>query len=228
MKRLFSIATTVVALTFAGPALAMPPSLTSVSHQQRQPTVTFSAPHASAVTVYFATKPDLATDGSFLQQNVRETGILTPADIRSGTWIDPNRVDHGTYYVMLKAQANFDACYVGPGLDPLCADGYSNVLTLVVEKPAIRYAVEVKAYRKSGVARLMVTATPMGEKTPYRVCYRMAKKARRCVAGTLDGYSWDRPVQNALYVRTDLLATFTTFTWYVGGKKVGEKRARIR
>ncbi len=188
----------------------------------------FSAPRASALTAYFASKPDRTPDGSFLQQNVRETGILAPANIQSGTWIDPNRVDPGTYYVMLKADANFDACYVGPGLDPACADGFSNVLTLIVDKPAIRYAVEVNAYRKIGVARLIVTASPMGEKTSYRVCYRTPKKARRCVAGALDGYSWDRPVQSALYVRTDLLATFTTFTWYVGGKKVGEKRARIR
>jgi hypothetical protein len=199
-----------------------------VGHQQRHPTAAFSAPRASAVSIYLASKPDRAADGSFLQQNLRETGILAPADLQSGTWLDANKVEPGMYYVMIRAQANFDACYIGPGLDPACADGFSNVVTLVVEKPAVRYRAQVKPDRRGGTAALFVTATPMGEKTPYRVCYRTAKKARRCVTGTLNGYSWDRPVQNVLYVRTDGLATFTTFTWYVGGKKVADKRARVR
>jgi hypothetical protein len=199
-----------------------------VGHQQRHPTAAFSAPRASAVNIYLASKPDRAADGSFLQQNLRETGILAPADLQSGTWLDANKVEPGMYYVMIRAQANFDACYIGPGLDPACADGFSNVLTLVVERPAVRYTVGVKPDRKGGSARLFVTATPMGEKTPYRVCYRTARKARRCAGGILNGYTWDRPVQNVLYVRTSDLATFTTFNWYVGGKKVAAKRSRIR
>jgi hypothetical protein len=201
--------------------------LSSATQQQRRPSVAFSAPRASAVSVYLATKADRNPDGSFVQQNLRETGILSPADIQAGTWSDPNKVDPGTYFVMLRAQANFDACFDGSGLDPACADGYSNVVTLVVPKPPIKYTARVRADRRGGTAQLVLTASPMGEKTPYRVCFRTLKKARRCATGTLDGYSWDRPVVNVVYVRTDNLAPTTTFTWYVRGKKVASKRARV-
>jgi hypothetical protein len=215
------------ALALASGAAAQAPVLSSVAQQQRHPSIAFSAPRASAVSVYFATKPDRNPDGSFVQQNLRESGILSAADIQAGTWNDPNEVDPGTYYVILRAQANFDACYDGSGLDPSCADGYSNVLTLVVPKPPVKYVARVKADRRGGTAQLVLRATPMGEKTPYRVCYRTLKKARRCASGSLEGYSWDRAVENVVYVRTDNLAPTTTFTWYVRGKKVASKSARV-
>ena len=229
MKALYTFAAAIcVALVMASVALAMAPQLTSVSSQQRQPTVTFSAPRAGAVTVYLATKPDRGADGLFLQKNLRDAEILTPADIQGAKWTDPNRVDPGTYYVMLRAQANFDACYVGPGLDPACADGFSDVRTLVVPKPTTQYSVRVKVDRKNAFATLLLTATPMGEQTPYRVCYRTAAGAKRCTAGLLQGWDWDRSVQNAVYVHTNNLPPVATFTWLVRGQQVAVKRVRVR
>lgn len=227
MKVLFATGAAAAILALPGSALAAPPSLTSVGDQQRQPQVTFSAPRAGAVTVYFATKPDRGTDGNFLQQNLREAAILSAADIQAGTWTDSRRVNPGTYYVMLRAQANFDACTNGSGLDPACADGFSNILTLNIAKPAVRYAVRVKADRRNQVATLIVTATPMGETTPYRVCYRTTAGARRCTSGVLNGYDWDQPVQNAVYLGTSNLPAVATFTWYVRGQKVAAKRVRV-
>src|SRR5207247_776663 len=84
----------------AGRALAVPPTLASVGEQVRHPTATFSAPKASDATIYLATKPDRASDGGFLTENVKEVGLLTDAEIQSGRWLDANQVDPGTYYVM--------------------------------------------------------------------------------------------------------------------------------
>jgi hypothetical protein len=227
VKVLFAIGAAAAVLALPGSAFAAPPSLVSVADQQRQPQVTFSAPRAGAVTVYLATKPDRDTDGNFIQQNLREVAILTPADIQAGTWTDSKRVSPGTYYVMLHAQANYDACANGSGIDPACADGFSNILTLSIAKPAVRYAVKVKADLRNKVATLMVTATPMGEKTPYRVCYRTVSRVQRCTAGVLQGYDWDQSVQNAVFVGTSNLPAVTTFTWYVRGQKVAAKRVRV-
>ncbi len=218
------------AFAVASPALAVSPSLTAVGHQQRHPTATFSAPKAGSATIYLASRPDRATDGSFLSENIRESGFLTDSELQSGRWFDASRVDPGTYYVMLQARPDFDSCYIfGSGLyDPACADGFSNILTLIVEKPRIRYSARVTAYRFLGQASLYLTATPLGEKLPYRVCYVTKSRAKRCLTGSLNGYSWDSSGEDNLDVRTRNLPTITTFTWYVGGKKVAAKSVRVR
>lgn len=134
-----------VALVLATPAAAVPPTLSSVSQQDRHPVVNFSAPRAGSAVIYLATKPDRATDGSFLQENVKELDLLTPAEIQSGRWSDENQVEPGTYWVMLYASVDFDACYRYDSgtFDPGCADGFSNVLTLSVPKPPVRYRTSV-------------------------------------------------------------------------------------
>jgi hypothetical protein len=208
----------------------MPPTLSSVSHQDRHPTATFSAPCADFATIYLATKPDRATDGSFLQENIKELDLLADSEIQSARWLDENQIDPGTYWVMLRASPDFDSCYIygTGGFDPACADGFSNVLTLVVPKPAIRYGARVTAYRYLRQASLELTATPLGEKVPYRACYRLKNRKTQCLAGTLDGYSWDSAVTDSLTVNTRNLATLTTFSWYVSGKRVALKRVRVR
>jgi hypothetical protein len=224
---LLSIAT---ALALASPAKAMPPSLLAVSHQDRHPAATFSAPRADFATIYLASKPDRATDGSFLQENVKELDVLTDSEIQSGRWSDENQIDPGTYWVMLRASPDFDACYIsGTGtFDPACADGFSNVMTLVVPKPVTRYAARVTTYRFLAQASLRLTATPLGERLPYRVCYRLKSRATRCLVGVLDGYSWNASANDTLTVTTRNLASITTFTWYVRAQKVSSKRVRIR
>ena len=72
----------------ATPALALPPAITAIGQQDRHPTVALAAPRADSVTVYIASKPDRASDGSFLQENVVESGLLTDSEIQSGRWLD--------------------------------------------------------------------------------------------------------------------------------------------
>jgi hypothetical protein len=190
--------------------------------------VTFSAPRAGFVAIYLATKPDRAPDGSFLPANLRVTASPSPAELQSGTWVDPTEVDPGTYYVMVQARPNFDSCFVSAGVfDPACADGFSSVLTLVVEKPTVHYSVRVRVFRRQGEAILDLTATPLGERLPYRVCYLTNKRAKRCRTGKIEGSSWDSPARAALYVPTESLPAVATFTWYVQGKRVASRRVRL-
>jgi hypothetical protein len=76
MLLLFALAIAVLVLP-AG-ALAVPPTLSSVGQENRHPTASFSAPRADSATIYFATKPkpDRATDGRFLDENVKTLDIL--------------------------------------------------------------------------------------------------------------------------------------------------------
>jgi hypothetical protein len=219
-----------VTLAMADPALAVPPTLLTIGHKQRHPTATFSAPRAGSATIYLASKPDRATDGSFLSENIKEVGILTDSEIQSGNWVDADQVAPGTYYAMLRASPDFDSCYiVGTGkFDPACADGFSNILTFVVPKPKVRYSARVTVYKSLREASLRLTATPLGEKRPYRVCYRTKARKRQCLRGTLDGYSWNAAADDTLTASTRTLATTTTFTWYVGSKAVATKRTRLR
>jgi hypothetical protein len=224
------LASTFCALALAGPALAAPPTLSAVSHQDRHATATFAAPRASSVSIYLASKPDRATDGSFLQENIKNVDFMTDSEIQSGRWVDASRIDPGTYWVMLRASPDFESCYLwdGGGYDPACASGYSELVTLVVPKPAVRYRANATAFRFSGTASLQLVAAPLGEATPYRVCYRSKTKKTRCVTGRLDGYSWESSATDSLTVTTRNLPTFTTFVWYVTGKIVGSKRIRVR
>jgi hypothetical protein len=181
------------------------------------------------VIIYLASKPDRATDGSFLQENIEHLDIFTDSEIQSGRWVDENRIAPGTYWVMLRASPDFDSCYIsGGGFDPACAQGFSDLVTLVVPKPAVRYRASVTAFRFSGTASLQLVATPLGEDVPYRVCYRLKTKKTRCVTGKLEGFSWEASTIDTLTVTTRSLPTFTTFVWYVEGKKVASKRVRVR
>jgi hypothetical protein len=220
----------VCALSLPASGLAMPPSLISVSQQDRHPTATFSAPRADFATMYLATKPDRATDGSFLEENVKELDILTDSEIQSGRWLDENRVDPGVYWVMLRASPDFASCYIFDAgvFDPACADGFSNVATLRVPKPAIRYATRVIAYRYLQQASLELVATPLGERVAYRVCYRTKTGRSLCVRGILDGFSWDSSASDTLSVNTRRLPNITTFSWYVGATRVAGRRVRVR
>jgi hypothetical protein len=45
------------------------------------------------VTIYVATKPDRASDGEFLSENVVEVATLTDAEIQAGVWTDVEQLD---------------------------------------------------------------------------------------------------------------------------------------
>jgi hypothetical protein len=230
MRSLIVITIALSALAIPSAALAVPPTLAATSQQDRHPTATFSAPRSDFASIYLAAKPDRATDGSFLQENIKELDLLTDSEIQSGRWVDENQVDPGTYWVLLKASPDFGSCYLydAGGYDPACADGFSNVLTLTVPKPAIRYTARVTASRYLRQASLQFTATPLGERLPYRVCYRLQNRSKRCLNGALEGYSWSSAANDDLTVSTRSLAAVTTFTWYVSGSKVLSRRVRVR
>lgn len=214
----------------AGPASAVAPALTSVSVEGRRPAATFSAPRAGFVTVYIASRPDRATNGRFLDENVKDVASLTSSEIQSGAWASPSRLDPGGYWVMLDASADFGSCYlieIG-ALDPACAEGFSEVLPLSVPKPKVRFTTSATVYAFLDEVDVRLNAQPLGERAPYRVCYRNLTRQRRCLTGVLDGFSWDHPASDTLSVRRRNLPRVTTFTWHVRGTQVASRRVRVR
>jgi hypothetical protein len=156
----------VVALTLAAWAAAVPPSLLSVSVQNRHPGANFSAPRAEFGTIYFSSKPDRSTDGSFLSENVKLVEVLTDSELQSGRWVSETQLDPGTYWALIRVSPDFSACWnVDAGAyDPACADGFSNVATLVVPKPRVRYSSRATVFRFIRRALLELRAAPLGEK----------------------------------------------------------------
>lgn len=193
--------------------------LLSVTQQNRHPAASFSMPGADIATIYFATKPDRATDGGFLQENIREIDLLTTDEMQSGSWTYESQLDPGTYYAMIYA-TDFDC--LG---QPTCLDGYSNMLTLRVPKPPQSYRGSVLVLHYSHVAYLTLRVKPLGESLPYKACWRLKSGKRRCVVGKVEGYSWSDPASDDLSVRLRGMKSRTTFAWYVRGRKVAAKTA---
>jgi hypothetical protein len=219
-RRLFVALVSVLALALPGAAqAAQPPTLLSVTQQTRHPAATFSMPGADSASIYFATKPDRATDGSFLQENVKDSDYLTTDEIQHGSWAYEYQLDPGTYYVMMNA-TDYD-CYE----QPTCIGGYSNMVTLSVPKPRQTYRGSVYVWRYSHVADLTLRVKPLGESLPYKVCWRLKSGIRRCVSGKVDGYSWNYAASDEVSIRLRGMKNRTTFTWYVRGRKVAVRTA---
>jgi hypothetical protein len=211
-------------------AAAIAPVLSTVSAQSRRPAASFSTPRAGSVTVYVASRPDRATNGRFLDENVKDIASLTTSEIQSGYWASPSRVDPGSYWLMLDASADFASCYIVDlgGFDPGCADGFSQVLPLSVPRPLLQVTTRATVYSGLGEVDVRITAHRLGENLRYRVCYRNARRVRRCLNGVLAGFSWDFPASDTLSVRTRTLPRVTTFTWYARGRVVASRRVRVR
>jgi hypothetical protein len=234
MKTSVALAVVAGSLVFVGAAAwAVPPTLGNVSHEKRHPKATVSAPRASSVTVYMASRPDRATDGSFLTENVKETDFLTDQEVQTGSWLHESALDPGTWYVMANASAE-SSCYSVPPpdyklvIDPACANGYSQVVTLTIPKPTSRYSANVQVLRSIGIVYLTLRATPLGEDRRYRVCWRLKNRKRVCVRGTLNGFDWESSASDFLRVNARGMATYTTFAWQVGSRTVVRKRVRTR
>jgi hypothetical protein len=219
-----------ISLVVPGVAAAIPPTITSVTVENRHPVATFSAPRSDFAFITFASKPDRATDGSFLTENVEASDILTDFEVQSGRWSSESQLDPGTYWAMMRASPDFGSCYIFDtgGYDPACAQGFSNVVEVVVPRPAIRYTARVTVLRFLGEVQLKLTATPLGENVPYRVCGTIPKRRARCVGGTLSGFSWNDPGDDTVTMNTRGLPRTTTFTWFVSGVKVATRRVRVR
>jgi hypothetical protein len=208
-------------LALAGAAAAASPALLSIGQENRHPTATFSMPGADFATIYFATSPDRATDGSFLEEHVEHIEFFTTDEIQGGQWLDSAQLDPGRYYVMLRAT---DTDCFG---DSPCMEGFSNMLTLAVPKPVASYQAGVRVYRYLSTVHLRFRVAPLGERLPYRVCWTLAGNRRRCVRTTVKGYSWNSAATDQISVRKRGMPQRTAFAWYVDGRRVASKRVRI-
>jgi hypothetical protein len=216
------IVAALAALIVTGSAQAATPTLVSVGQQDRHPQATFGPlPGVDYMTVYMATKPDRASDGSFLQENIKDLDFLTADEIASSTWLYESQLDPGLYYVMARA-SDFD-CYQNPN----CIDGFSNMFTLTVPKPPQRYRTSVQLLRFIGIGYLNLSVAPLGGKLPYRVCWTLTRGSR-CLRSTVTGYSWNAPASDLLRVSLRRMRKLTTFTWYADGRIVSVRRVRIR
>jgi hypothetical protein len=227
------VAAVALAVT-AAPALAVPPVITSVSHENRHPLLTFSAPRGNWLTVEFASKPDQATDGTFLRENVAYTGLPTNAEAAAGRWLSNRQLDPGHYYVHMQATRASECVSYNDAfetiVDPACADGWSSIVELTVPMPKIKYTVKHERAYKS--AFLTLTASPYGAKLPYKVCWKPPKaKKDKCKSGELSGYGWDSPARHLISISTKGLSPRTKFTWYTRGakpKKLVSKTFKVR
>src|SRR5262249_8696275 len=153
-----------------GAAAAAPPQLLTIDQVGRHPVAQFSIPGADSATIYIATKPDRASDGSFLQENITDLDFLTDAEIQSGSWTYESQLDPGTYYLLLNA-TDFDC--IG---QPTCLNGYSNVLTMQIPKPPQAYRGGASVLHYVHLATLTLRVKPLGEQLPYKVCWRLKNK----------------------------------------------------
>jgi hypothetical protein len=209
-----------VALVFPGAAEAStPPTLLALSQQSRHPAATFSMPGADDATIYFAAKPDRATDCSFLQENIKAIDLLTTDEIQRQSWTYQSQLDPGTYYTMIRA-TDWDC--LG---QPTCLDGYSNMLALTVPKPRQTYRGSVLVLHYSRIVSLTLRVKPLGESLPYKVCWRLKSSKRRCILGNVGGYSWNASAEDEVSVRLREMKKLTTFAWYVRGRMVALKTA---
>jgi hypothetical protein len=218
-KRLLVVLVSGLALALPGAAAANPPQLLTIDQVGRHPIAQFSIPGVDLATIYFATKPDRASDGSFLQENITDADLLTDPEIQSGSWTYESQLDPGTYYVLLYA-SDFDC--IG---QPTCLNGYSNVLTLHVPKPPRTYRGSVSVMHFTHVAFLRLGVKPLGDSLPYKVCWRLKNKRRRCVTRKVNGYSWNEPAFDTVTVGLRGMAKRTTFSWYVHGRRVATRTA---
>ncbi len=222
LVRLAIVVTVPLLAGLALPALASAaaPTLLGVGQDDRHPSATFAMPGADSATIYFASQPARATDGSFLTENVEDLDFLTTDEIQAGQWRYESQLDPGTYYVILRA-TDYD-CSDGPD----CLDGFSDVATLQIPRPAQRYRGRVTRFLST--VELSLTVAPLGERLPYRVCWTPATQPRRCVRGRVDGYSWNSSATDTVSVRKRGMARTTTFVWSVDGRRVASKRVLIR
>jgi hypothetical protein len=160
------------ALAVVGAANAAPPALLTVGQQDRHATATFSAPGADLATIYVASKPDLASGGGFLEENIKRVDFLTADEIQRAAWVDGEQLEPGLYYVMLRA-GDFEC-----PRNPNCTQGYSNMVPLQIPKPRATYHAKVVAvFGRSGVIYLQLTVAPLGERLPYRVWLAIEEQA---------------------------------------------------
>jgi hypothetical protein len=117
-------------------------------------------------------------------------------------------------------------------VDPVCADGFSNIVVVTIPKPVVRYRV---GYSRGLIGGFTIRASSSGEAIPYRLCSRDLAK-RRCVRGAIEALGWDSANSDTIYLTAfDFRKSVyckrgrrTTVTWYVRGRRVGSVSWRWR
>jgi hypothetical protein len=235
VKRLLGlvpVVAVVFATAFASQASAAKPTVITLGQQNRHPTMTFSAPRASSVSVDFARSRDRATDGTFLSENVVHSDYLTDDEVQTGRWLDESQLDPGKYFVLLSVSAE-SSCWSYPPpdydgvLDPSCADGFSDVAVLEIPKPSQRFTARTQQLRYARVFYLTLKVSPLGEELPYKVCWRRKTKRRVCVSSEVSGYDWNSSADDMVRISSRAMSRRTTFTWFVGAQKVASKTVRV-
>lgn len=216
-----------LSLCAAAPALAVPPAIEVADQEDGHVAVSFSAPRADLVSVSIASEPDRGTDGRFLSENVVTMDFFTDSEIQSGLWFDSDRIDPGSYFVMLNATRDFTTCdrydsNYNTVIDPSCADGFSTVEPLTIPTPKTKYAVKTDVLKNIRIAYLTLTGTPLGTERHYQVCWKQPSGKektlkKKCVTGTLSGYSWSSDASDLLRISTKGMTKRTKFTWYTRG-----------
>ena len=157
---------------------------------------------------------------------LEDLSVFTDSEIQAGRWVSDRKIrPRPPLAAMLDA---YNLCFLpSGGVNPACADGFSEPVPLAVPKPKTRYTVSGKQYRFIETIQLRIVAKPLGERGAYKLCYPTKRTARKCLSGGLRGFDWDSAEQSTLSVRTSGLKPTTTFKWEVGGKKVASLRVRV-
>jgi hypothetical protein len=178
------VALALIVLAVPGSASALnPPVLTSVGHVKYHPTATWTLPQwVEAWWVEVATKPDVASDGQFFEEN---RVVLDSVRTTDTSWTYESRLNPGTYYVHVRGWDN--AC-LHNDFATECGVVTSNTLRLVLPPRPPRYAVTLRsvhvgAIRVPGSARVWTyhgdtlratlrnTAATSSERRTYTLCY---------------------------------------------------------
>ncbi len=224
----------VIAAFLMAPSLAAAhaPILKSVSQKNLRLSATFSAPDAGVVTVYVAKAPQQNADGSFYTANIADSEVLTAQQISSGTWTEQSELTTpGHYWVMIGANPA-QTCVLGDGtINPSCANGDSNVVSVTVSPPTTQYKASVLTTHAShGTVSLRLTATPLGASETLKLCYALTVRKRpskHCINRHLTGSSLHTSVVDLVKLSTRGMSKREAFTWSLSGRTVARLTVKL-
>jgi hypothetical protein len=125
-----------------------------------------------------ATRPDRASDGGFLSENIADLDFLTADEIVAGSWLYETQLDPGTYYLMLRA-SDYECSE-----HPDCIDGYSNVLALTIPLPTLT-STGARSIVRRALTRKFGAGYEHGYGKRIKSCRRLSRLTFRC-----RGISW--------------------------------------
>jgi hypothetical protein len=196
------------------------PELLSLEQHDRRLTARFgSLGGVDAATVHISTEPyQYQHPGGWQTAGIASHDALTMDEIAAASWTYEQRLDPGSYYVRVETR-DYDCPQV-------CISGYSQTLNVNVPEPAQRFGAGIRLTRNRRVVSLTLRVTPLAKYLRYRVCW-MSKKGRRCVGRAMEAASWDEGRSQTVQVWAGGMRRVTRFVWYVDGRVVVSRKARI-